>query len=779
MRKFTQVILCEKATQAEIFKKIFKLNKSLDVDGRPGVFYDKEAGIAVVNESGHIIGLKPPQFYSPMMQDKGWSLEAMPILPKPDEFIFEVQDIPKSKRLLKSIKMAMVDVGTEEIIIATDNDKEGELLGWEVLRLLEVENHPNKTRMLYSEINEKAMKEAYDKRVSAEPFKNRFKAGLARLFCDWMFGMNITMALTVANKGMLPPSTVINSGRVIFAISYILYLRENQILEFKPQDYYNVTATFKAPEGSYNGRLIIPEQVKDPDTGYLISLPTAKKIAEAVQKTGRGKVVEYEAGRKKTKPPKGYDRTGLTSHMSRKFKMKLDVAGNAMQQLYGEYGLLTYPRVDVIELDVNMHPKMPAYIDAIKTNLRNAPQLSADQKALYEKVFAALDLSRKSGIWKKGIAETEAHHAIIPTAEVCPNMAVLKPAEFTVYEEAAKRLLMQFLPDYEYDSTLIKTQIAKQIIFKSSGTTPRKLGWKIFDRPEKEEGSEDQGSVLPPLKQDQIVDITKSGLETSTTTVPKRYSEAELLDILKKPNRFIENKELLKKLKKIEIGTSATRESHVTELENKGFYGMKKEGAGKSAVDRIYPTAKLMEVIRIAPTYFLKPEVSAYWENAFIRIEKEPEYFDAFMEGQYKMLNRFFKELKEGKYRISRPIGGKYVKCDAPCNGLRFQKTIKPKAKGKNPFKLWSCAVCNTAKFDKDGEPGELMGAPGSGGGGGKPTLNKKGKSAPCPKCKKVKVYLQTIPNKSFKVWRCEDDKCGGAFFDNKGKIGNEMKPRK
>lgn len=777
MDKFSQVILCEKATQAEIFKKIFNLRKSVEVDGRPGVYYDKERGIAVVNESGHIIGLKPPAFYSESMRENGWSLEALPILPKPDEFKFEVQDNAKSKRLLKCIKMALVDIGTDEIIIATDNDKEGELLGWEVLRLLGVEDHPNKTRMLYSEINDKAMKEAYDNKVSAAPFENRFKAGLARLFCDWMFGMNITMALTVANQGMLPQGSPLNSGRVIFAISYILYLRENEILSFTPQDYYNVTATFKAPEGSYKGRLIVPEQVKDEVTGYLISKPTALKIADAVKRSGRGKVVEYEAGRKAKKPPKGYDRTGLTSHLSRKFKMKLEVAGNSMQQLYGEYGLLTYPRVDVIELDSEMHAKMPAYINAIKTNLRNAPQLGESQKALYEKVFAMLDLSKKSSIWKKGIKDTEAHHAIIPTAEVCSNMGALKPSEFTVYEEAAKRLLMQFLPDYEYFSTNIKTQVAKNIIFKSSGTTPKRLGWRIFDRPEKDDDSDDQGSVLPPLKKEQIVDITKSDLETSTTTVPKRYSEAELLDILKKPNGFIQNKELMKRLKKVEIGTSATRESHVTELETKGYYSKKKDGNGKSAVDRLFPTAKLMEVIRIAPSYFLRPEVSAYWEDAFLRIEKEPEYFDVFMEGQYKMLNRFFAELNQGQFRISKPIGGNFVSCDEPCKGFRFLKTIKPKKKGSKPFKLWSCAVCNTGKFDEDGKPGALLGAPGS--SGGKKPINKSGKSAPCPKCKKSKVYLQTIPNKSFKLWSCEDEKCKAAYFDSKGKIGNEMKPKK
>tara|TARA_R110001592_G_scaffold111525_9_gene308847 strand:- start:7652 stop:9979 length:2328 start_codon:yes stop_codon:yes gene_type:complete len=775
MRKFSEVILCEKATQADIFKKIFNLTSSIDIQGRPGVFYDREGGIAVVNESGHIIGLKPPQHYKSELA-KGWSLSALPILPKPDEFAFEVQDNAKSKRLLACIEMALVKIGTDEIVIATDNDKEGELLGWEVLRLLGVEDHPNKTRMLYSEINEKAMKEAYDKKVSAESFRSRFQAGLARLFCDWMFGMNITMALTVANQDKIPQGAPINSGRVIFAISYILYLRENEILNFKPQDYYNIPATFSSPEGNYSGRLIIPEQVKDPETGYLINKASALKIAAAVKQIGKGQVIVYEAGKKSSKPPKGYDRTGLTSHLSRKFKMKLDTAGQSMQTLYGERGLLTYPRVDVVELDEKMHANMPAYIEAIKTNLRNAPQLDEKRKALYEKVFSALDLSRKSSIWKKGIADTEAHHAIIPTAEVAPKMSDLSNAEFIVYEEAAKRLLMQFLPDYEYSSTQIKTQVARGIVFNSSGTTPLRLGWKIFDRPEKDENSDDQGGLLPPLKKGQVVSVVKSELEASTTKVPKRYSEAELLEILKKPQRFIKNTELMKRLKKVEIGTSATRESHVTELETKGYYNKKKDGEGKKAVDRIFPTMKLMEVIKIAPPYFLRPEVSAYWEDAFLRIEKEPSYFDTFMQGQYDLLNRFFKELEEGKFRLGKAIGGKSVPCDPPCKGNRFLKMIKSKKKGAKPFKIWSCQVCDTAKFDDDGKPGSLMGAPRSGGSN---PINKSGKSAPCPKCKKSKVYLQIIPNKSFKVWRCEDDKCKASFFDSKGKVGDEMKPRK
>ena len=463
-------------------------------------------------------------------------------------------------------------------------------------------------------------------------------AGLARLYCDWLFGMNITMALSVANKAFIPPGTPVNSGRVIFAISYILYLRENEILNFKPQTYYNIKATFNAPEGSYKGRLVIPEKLKDEATGFLINESIAAKIMAAVEKSGKGTVVDYTAGLKTSKPPKGYDRTGFTSHLSKKHKLKLDVSGNTLQSLYETHGLLTYPRVDIVEIDEEMHAKMPQYIGAIKTNIRNAPHLDEKKKAFYEKVFTLLDLSRKSSIWKKGVSVGEAHHAIIPTAEVAPDMSVLSNVEFTVYEEAAKRLLMQFLPDYEYFSTNISTEVVSGIVFKSSGNTPRRLGWKVFDRPEKDDESEDQGDTLPPLQKGQVVGVTDSELEKGVTKVPKRYSDPELLDILKKPARFMQNKELLKRLGKVQIGTSATREAHVMELEKKGYYQRKLDGVGKKKVERLFPTPKLMEVIRVAPPYFLRPEVSAYWEDAFMRIEKEPEYFDVFMKGQYDLL---------------------------------------------------------------------------------------------------------------------------------------------
>jgi|TARA_B110000196_G_scaffold133170_1_gene115325 DNA topoisomerase-3 len=768
---FKEVIICEKKTQKDIFVKLFNLRKAHRVGDYNVAFYDNENGICVTHQSGHLLEQAPPEFYQPSLkrENKGWNVEDLPVMPKLGDFKLFPKKDKRAKALLAGIKWALVDCGRPaEITLAVDNDKEGELLGWEVLDYLRCINHPNISRMLYSALTPDAIQKAYNEKDPGSKWYSRYQAGLARSLMDWLIGMNVTMALSVINTEVLPPFHPLNSGRVIFAMSYLLALRERAIASFTPQDYFNEEVIFNTPKGeSYVGRVEYPKEYLDPELGQLIDQNKAKAISEHIVKSGQGTVVDYKKENKKTGAPKGFHRTGFEIHMIKKFGMSLDDIDKAMQSLYSERALITYPRVEVVQLDTKMHADMPKYISAVAKNLAGATFLTDKEKELYQKAFKFADMSKVSKIWKKGIDDDESHHAIIPT-DMTADTSKLTKDEFLIYRELCDRLIIQFLPDYEYASTQVTTDV-NGVKCKSSGSTPLRMGWKALNR--EVDDDDDRGDTIPLLEQGLKVSVAKSETKTSTTKQPKHYTEAEFLADLEKPGKYVKNRELLKKIKNLQIGTGGTRRNHVSLLSEKFFITHKKEGKGKKSVKRFIPTKKLLQLSDIVPDYFKLPETTAYWEDSFNEIQAGKLSLEDFMKRQTQFLARFFKQLNEGHFRISQPIVDDYNICPDPCGGFTFLQVLK-----KKDFNLWRCKRCEAAYIDANGKHGTKLGS-----GGGTPRAEKKpldkSKSCPCPSCKKGTTYFKLLPNKSFNLWECEG--CKKVFFDKDDAPGNELSKKK
>ena len=774
MQKFKQVMITEKASQAKIIVELFKMKKSIVIDGRPTVYYDKEGGKAVVNQSGHIVELMPPHYYQSKIKGEKWKdiIDQLPVIPKPDEWKWQVKPNALCRRLLKGVKKAIVEIGCEEIIIASDNDKEGELLGWEVLFFYNQENHPNITRMLYAELTVKALKKAHDEKCDARQFLPRCYAGFARLFSDWLLGMNVTIALSGVNDAFIPPREPLNAGRVIFCMSYLIWLKEESIKNFVPQTYFTHSVVFSTgAKKKYKATVEMPERFLDKTSGRLINQEWAAKIVAHIKAKKIGEVVSFDKLKKQTPQPLGFDTTSLDKHLNKSYGLSLERITKATQALYEHKGLITYPRVEVKNVDLNEHANMPNYIAAMAQNLINAPQLSPERREWYKKVFNALNPEVKSKIWKKGIADEEAHHAIIPTSEK-RSLTDLTEDEFLVYEEVCKRLIMQFFPPYEYSSTTVVTHIGG-FNCKSNGTTPLRKGWKVLQSTsDKEDDADDEADdSIPILSVGEQVAVAKVDSDKKVTKIPLRYTIPSLLDDMENPNKYIKNRAVLKVIKKVQIGTGATRKPHLIELKSKGFYAFKKEGKGKKAKEYIHPTEKLTALVSIAPGYFLYPETSAFWEDGFAKIEKDMSHFEPFMKQQAALLKRFFGDLNAGQFRLDKPFSGKYQSCKSPCDGFVFFKKI-PKKK----YDLWTCGKCDSAYFDDKGSLGPKLGDYSSDNNKprAKPTVFKD-----CPECKKDKVGLIEVPSKKYSFWQCQDGKCGAGFFDSKGELGNKMKPRK
>lgn len=780
---FREVIICEKGTQAKVFVKTLKLDKVKKFGKYPAVFYSDSSKIAVVHQSGHLLEACPPETYQPKLIKEGkknWELSLLPVIPSLSEWKLKLKDdstgdyAGRITSLYSGIKWALVDNGTPtEITIAVDNDKEGELLGWEVLYHLNLMKHPKISRLIYSANTDEAIIKAYQNKHPGANWHSRYLAGFARSVGDWVVGMNITMAFTTENRPMLPPHQAFNAGRVIFAIAHIIGLRHDAIQNFKPIDYFGQKVTFKTHKGEfYNARLKYPENWKTGEPPRMSDQSKAEAIDRLLKAKPVGTVSRYEKNEKKKGPPIGFNRSGFERHMLKKHRCSLDSIGDAMQKLYSEKALITYPRVEVKNLDISMHESMPSYIDAILANLLSTTHLNSEDKALYEKAKSTIDLSRKSGIWLKGVDEKESHHAIIPTNKKS-NIDDLTPMEFQVYRELCDRLLIQFMPDYVYSATQITTQVQlSKTVFdcESTGITPLSLGWKGLSKDDAEEKKDEEDneelSTLPLMTVGESVSTTDSQLEKNTTKCPKPYTEAELIEDLENPNRFVVNREILKKIKKLQIGTGGTRKDHIKGLRTKGFITHVEEGKGKKAVVYLHPTEKLHALNKIAPDYFKLPETSAFWEDSFNAIQDKEMTVEQFMDRQKKIMHRFMQELQAGKFKLKRPTTDKALPCSTQgCCGFQFPLVSK---KGVN---YWSCTTCDSRWFDKDNKPAGKMGEAQS-----RPPRDENAKYHTCTACKKGKAFFVDMSPKTFNLWRC--DKCNTAFFDKAGQLGSQLKKR-
>lgn len=775
MGAFQVVVMCEKPSQARTFASAFNLNKTERKNGYPVAYYDRDGGMCVVHLSGHLLELEEPKYYEPSLGN-GWNMDCLPVLPPGERWKLTPKKAPNRKEqgrinaLVAGIKWAMVDCGDPgEIAIAVDNDKEGELLGWEMLEYFKLIGHKNLTRLLYSQVHEDAMRKAFDERFNAGEMYTRYLSGLARLYGDWMFGMNVTMGLTLRNSEMIPPNTALNSGRVIYSISYLIFLRDQKIKNYVPRDFYNEIVSFQSVDGAgFEGKLIYPEQAMEEhdDEKRLFNQDHATKYHNYILKFKEGDVIRADKENKKTSPPLGFHRTGLDRHLIRKHGMSLEVIAKVLQVLYDTKGLITYPRVDIKYLDAEMHSQMPPYIAAMCKNMMSSPMLTEKEKEKYGKIFKFVDPERKTAIWKKGIAEGESHHAIIPTAQVV-DMSSLTKDEFCIYKELVDRMIVQFLPDYEYSSTAIEIQIGR-VVCKTSGTIPLRRGWKaVAQDMEDDGGDDDDAGDLPNLSVGDKVSILGSNTKTSVTKEPKKYTTDELLGDLENPKKFVENKGLLKKIKKLQIGTDGTRQDHVSGLVSKGFATFEKK---KKGGDVITPTLKLLSLMETAPSYFKTPEVSAYWENAFEEIKDGSLTLVEFLERMRNFIKRYFSELNTGKYDLNGPIASGTKNClENKCGGNLFFIDNKRKK-----FKYWACSRCKSAFFDEKGNVGSKM-VPGKKKEKWVPEEGAKSKK--CTSCKKDTAYHKKIEGKSWSIWQCVS--CDSAFFDEKGELGKKMGKKK
>lgn len=668
----TVVYICEKPDQGVDYGKALGFK---DLNKSKGFLEDKSTDTIVTWAIGHLIKLYEPFEYNEKYKYTK-NLSELPIIP--DEFKFTLsskkEDEYKKKQygIIKKILQSAT-----EVVIATDADREGETIGREILELAGYKG--KMSRVLVSSLDQAGILKGLANKQDASKTENLYKSGISRTTADWFIGINLSRAVTLANRTMVEGNLPV--GRIITPTVNLVYLRDMEIENFKSKDYFEVSSIFQNEgQTKINTSWVIPKKLLDEIEEKLLVKEEAQKVVDKC-KNKIGIVTKAEKKRKMTSAPLPFSLLTLQTKCYSEFGYKADQVLALAQSLYEKHKATTYPRTDCNYLPVSQFGEVPIVLAAVaKTDSSNSK---------LQEYISKCNQKQKSEAWND--SKLTAHHAIIPTTTPT-DVSRMSTEELNVYDLIRRTYIAQFLPKYEYDSTTLEIECEGEI-FKATGSVPAIQGWKIVlnEKDTKEE-------ELPLLKVGEKIKCIELKLESKKTKPPARFNNSTLIQAMTDAAKFIENPELKKILKATKgLGTVATQANII---KNALRYEYIKEDK-----NNYITTEKGRLLMQAVPDMIKSIETSAYWESMLEEIAQGTKTSEHFFEIQKKALIEIISDMKEGKYRIENAVGMTYQcpKCNA---GL---KRIKSTKNGKFYWVCLDKEVCKSIFPDNRGKPGESM----------------------------------------------------------------------
>lgn len=603
------LVICEKSSQAQHLREAL------------GSRFGK-----VLPARGHIMRLKEPEEQNPAWAS--WSTELL----HPGKLYDKVPDRdPGARKLLEDIRQSARSVDT--IIIATDCDREGQLIGQEIIEHIGFRGRV--LRAMFSAEDPKSLQDAFGKLAPNEQYQGLYKSAVAREQADQVTNLSLTRAATKTFKA--PDSKgAIGIGRVKTPVLGIVCRREKEILGFKPEDYFEIVATATAAAGSLELRCSkMPGQAQAPGVGDVESAEDEgssddsltdagadtmkgrimdRRLAEAVAAAANGYkgLLSIKQEEKRQSPPKLFDLTALQSACSARFGWSGDKTLATAQALYSEHKILTYPRGEARYLPENAIADVPGMAAALIA--------LPDYKANAALVSSPVIRKGKSGHFSDKALEGLSHHAIIPNANMAESFASILPKldadERRMFNLVARSWLAALAPDYRYRQTTVEMNVPAaggNWRFSNIGNVAIDLGWRAISG-----RSADDAPDLPPLRDREPAVLSNLRLESKKTKPPARYSEGSLIKAMQDAWRFVIDPEKKAKLKDAKgIGTPATRAEVLKGLFRQGQF----EKEGKT----IKPSPAGMElydlILSTAPE-IADPGRTAEWETIFTYVER-------------------------------------------------------------------------------------------------------------------------------------------------------------
>lgn len=578
------LVLAEKPSVGRDIAKVLKCNQN------KGAYIEGNKYI-ITWALGHLVGLQDPEGYDEKY--KTWSMETLPMLPK----YMKLTVLKKTSKQFYEVKKLLNRSDIEEIVIATDAGREGELVARWIIEKSGVKK-PIK-RLWISSQTDKAILDGFKNLKPGSQYENLYKAAVCRAEADWIVGLNATRALTCKYNAQL------SAGRVQSPTLAMIVNREDEIKNFRPKDFYTISA--KA-----NG--IVLQWINNDNNTKIFNEECANKILNN-SKGHDAKITSITEIPKKKFSPALYDLTELQRDANKIWGYSAKQTLSIMQRLYENHKILTYPRTDSRYISTDVVSTIPDRLKAISIG---------EYRMAASEILKGKISGNKSFVDNSKVSD---HHAIIPT-EQKPNLSNLSSEEKHIYDLVVKRFLSILMPPFEYIQTNIKADINGES-FIAKGQVIKSKGWKsLYDKEIIDDSSNEddlKNQVLPELNKGDLLKINSVDLNKGQTKPPARFNEGTLLSAMENPQKYVNvNKEAAKTLNETGgLGTVATRADIIEKLFNS--FVIEKKGK------EIVPTSKGRQLIDLVPNELKSPLLTAKWESRLDGISKGKDNPDAFI----------------------------------------------------------------------------------------------------------------------------------------------------
>lgn len=565
------LVLAEKPSVARDIARVLGCQKKL-----PGAMEGSQ--YIVTWALGHLVTLADPEEYS--KKYKEWKIEDLPMLPEKWELVV----IKQTSKQYHAVKTQLFRGDISEIIIATDAGREGELVARWILE--KAGCHKPIKRLWISSVTDKAIKEGFAHLKDGRDYVPLYHAAQIRAKADWLVGINATRALTCRYNASL------SCGRVQTPTLSIIAKREEEIKNFRPEEYYGMECmaggikwTWK---NSKNGSFRCFQKE------YIETL--SKELKEE-----KLTIDEVNKSPKKTYSPGLYDLTELQRDANKRFGFSAKETLNIMQRLYENHKVLTYPRTDSRYITSDIIPTLKERLQACGIG---------PYRKLANQLIKTPLKTNKSFVDDKKVSD---HHAIIPTEQFV-QLDHMTNEERKIYDLVVRRFFSVLFPPFEYEQTTLKASIKEQS-FIAKGKVIHSPGWKAvyeMENIEEEEGTSGMDlsdQALPEFKKGVQLIISNLIKTTGKTKPPARFTEATLLSAMENPGKYMESNDAKAKKTLGEtggLGTVATRADIIEKL----FHSFLMEKRG----NEIIITSKGKQLLELVPEDLKKPEMTAKWE---------------------------------------------------------------------------------------------------------------------------------------------------------------------
>ncbi|MBI2394942.1 MAG: DNA topoisomerase 3 [Deltaproteobacteria bacterium] len=650
-------------------------------------------GYVVTWAIGHLVALAQPSQIRP--EWKAWRFDQLPMLPA--EWPLEV--VPDTREQFAIVKKILRARDVTRVVAATDAGREGELIFRYIYEAAGCKKPVS--RLWISSLTPQAIRDGFSRLRDARELDGLADAARGRSRADWLVGMNLSRAYSIAMNDHL------SVGRVQTPTLAMLVEREKAIRSFVPEDYLEVVAAFSPDDGlaKYEGTWFRREG--DEATRRLPpDGAEANAIVERVSR-GRARIESVRQELRKVPPPLLYDLTELQRHANRLYGMSAQRTLDVAQQLYETDKLISYPRSDSRHLTEDVAKTLGAVVEAVADRYRAALAPGT----------GAAPLSRRF----VDDAKVTDHHAIIPTTV---RAGELSGDKARIYDLVCRRLLSAWHDDHAFASTRVITAVDSPLSstplsstplsstdgcdrFESNGTSVERVGWKALDVGAAKKAPDELPSGL---SRGQVQRVLGARAVPKQTRPPPRLTDATLLTAMEtagktldlraagaSPDRRVAGSspdELSDAMRDVGLGTPATRAAIIETLLRREYVvrtarSLEATEKGIALIDRVHPDVK-------------SPAMTGEWEAKLANVQRGRHALPDFLSA----IERYVREVV-GKVRDSSPPprGGAPVAASparrAP-TGVDDLGTLLAGTFGFESFRPYQEAVCRAATAGED-----------------------------------------------------------------------------